>query len=236
MSDAPSGWSTSGSSTQPPYGQSPPQPRRSRDGLIIGGVIAGTLVFLLGIGAVVYVRAGAGDPTAPQESASPEPWFDESVLNREEPRYAWADNLCGTIDFEPLLAMVPDDDGPTEQRGGVGSSTYQECRFDLTDGESVGQAGVHVLFAPHADSARVDFDFGPRRLDTVENRTDIEGWWQRGYRYSDTTSDTAVELLIRDDNLVVALWLVIGGDGGDLPAQEAALVAVSESVRDVLRA
>lgn len=204
------------------------------------------LVVALGIGGVVFLVSGGGsddpDPpvTLPSASAAPSQQGGEPSPEDPEPQpgsggYAYVEDFCDQLDYQPAFDLLAYEEGPDVDEYEFSSSKEQQCRYELTDGSSFGNSGVTA--AVHADAEQAKLAFESIEAVTSgfnEEREDAGGWWEVGYFYYDTSIDSSVELLIRDDNLVLSARIFIAGDARDRQGQADALVALADDARAIL--
>jgi hypothetical protein len=190
-------------------------------------------VLLLGVGGVVVAITSRGDGG----SASP--------AGDEPAQFAPVDSLCQETDFSPVLAFYPFTPADLEERAGDSSPPDSiSCIFDRStplhaqDPSPLAALEVHAFFHDSAEVARAGYDGTMEQAAGLRDRPDLFDGWDAGATLLEATGGgTRARVVAIDGVLMLQLILSMSswGELPDLDDQQAALVAVAESIRQVLR-
>lgn len=204
--------------------------RRSTTGWRVGGPVA--LVFvLLGLGLVLVLDLRSdGDTERPVE---------------DDPEFVLVDDLCDVVSFSPVFeiyAFIPAEVQEREERGSIPQKLCifdESTRLDNTNPSPRGLLVAHSAVYDTPEAARHGYDgLRTRSMDFRDGPEELARRWDRSaILREDTVYGSEVELMVLDGILLLNLRLAISSWGAppDLDTQQAALVEVADSMREVMR-
>lgn len=211
---------------------SPPPPRGSRLGVILGGVAAVTVV-LLGVGWTLYFTGFFGAP----DSGGSKPGSKQSGAE-EKLAYRHSDAICQETDWSPVtevLELEPD------QVDGVGAEVeneadYTNCHLDYDD-ESIDlskqlEAFVYVFDSVGGAEARYEENLD---LPSFDSEREATGDWDQGRFWSrDISSGDDKVWKVGMDVQAANVSMHISVDFPDVDGPEVCEQALEQAMTDLL--
>lgn len=233
-----------------------PAPRRRTAAWIVGGLVGAVAILAIAAGIAIVVSTQLGSGATVDAGAA----TDDSAAGGEhspaDDTYSFVEGLCETIDYSPVFDVLPVAATVIDSELDLDGASLIQCGFDLDHEPHLAALDVAINTYTRHDSARRDYDATldikreiRERWDEDVTFVDLEDElaetpeaadlpWHRGTFMYDTSTGTAVQLVVLEDNLVLELGFHTTArisDSGDLLGPRDALVQLADNVRDAIR-